>query len=207
MFELNLRGRVAEVTMCRPPVNAISEEWGEAFAALLDELGRARRLERAAPAQQPEGVRRRRRPGADPVVDRAPSGPMRCCPAYIGKLQAVYRRLEGAVARDAGRDRRRGARRRPRARAVLRPARRGRRGEDRPAGSRHRPDPRPRRHAAADAPGRPRHRGAPDPQRRAGRWRAGALARHRPVERAARASSRPRRRASPTASPACRCRR
>ena len=26
------------VTLCRPPVNAISEEWGDGFLALLDEL-------------------------------------------------------------------------------------------------------------------------------------------------------------------------
>ena len=62
--------------------------------ALLDELGRARRLERAAPAQQPEGVRRRRRPGADRVVDRRSRGRTPRCPRYIERLQAVFARLE-----------------------------------------------------------------------------------------------------------------
>jgi len=38
MFELTMRGGVAEVTLCRAPVNAISEAWGAAFGQLLDEL-------------------------------------------------------------------------------------------------------------------------------------------------------------------------
>lgn len=38
MFELLIDHRVAELTMCRPPVNALSEEWGEAFEDQLDQL-------------------------------------------------------------------------------------------------------------------------------------------------------------------------
>lgn len=39
MFETHVADRIAIVTLCRAPVNALSEEWGEAFGALLDQLG------------------------------------------------------------------------------------------------------------------------------------------------------------------------
>ena len=39
MFETDVADRIATVTLCRAPVNALSEEWGEAFGALLDQLG------------------------------------------------------------------------------------------------------------------------------------------------------------------------
>ena len=38
MFELSHEGRVAVLTLCRPPVNAMSEAWGDALLALLDQL-------------------------------------------------------------------------------------------------------------------------------------------------------------------------
>ena len=38
MFELLVQDRVALLTLCRAPVNAISEEWGERFLELLDQL-------------------------------------------------------------------------------------------------------------------------------------------------------------------------
>lgn len=38
MFELSVRDRVAVLTLCRPPVNAMSAEWVAAFHARLDEL-------------------------------------------------------------------------------------------------------------------------------------------------------------------------
>ena len=39
MFETGVADRIATVTLCRAPVNALSEAWGEAFGALLDQLG------------------------------------------------------------------------------------------------------------------------------------------------------------------------
>jgi enoyl-CoA hydratase/carnithine racemase len=38
MIELQVAGRVAELTLCHPPVNAMSKAWVERFNALLDEL-------------------------------------------------------------------------------------------------------------------------------------------------------------------------
>jgi len=38
MLELSIANRVATLTLCRPPVNALSEEWGEAFERELDDL-------------------------------------------------------------------------------------------------------------------------------------------------------------------------
>ena len=39
MFEVQVRERIATVTMCREPVNALSEEWGDEFERQLDALG------------------------------------------------------------------------------------------------------------------------------------------------------------------------
>lgn len=39
MFELSVHDRVAVLTLCRPPVNAMSAEWVAAFHAQLDTLG------------------------------------------------------------------------------------------------------------------------------------------------------------------------
>ena len=38
MLELEVVGGVAVLTLCRPPVNAMSPEWVTRFNALLDEL-------------------------------------------------------------------------------------------------------------------------------------------------------------------------
>src|SRR4051812_47087319 len=38
MLELSVDRNVATLTLCRPPVNALSEEWGEAFEEQLQAL-------------------------------------------------------------------------------------------------------------------------------------------------------------------------
>jgi len=40
MLEVSVADQVATMTLCRPPVNALSEEWGDAFEAELDNLER-----------------------------------------------------------------------------------------------------------------------------------------------------------------------
>jgi enoyl-CoA hydratase/carnithine racemase len=94
MFELTMRGRVAELTLCRAPVNAISQEWGAAFSTLLDELDarddwsvlhlRSNQKVFAAGADlaQIQGWISAERPDAE-------------LSSYIAQLQAVYRKLEG----------------------------------------------------------------------------------------------------------------
>ena len=93
MLELKMRGRVAEVTLCRPPVNAISEAWGEAFAALLDELD-ARDDWSVLHLRSNQKVFAA---GADLAQIQSWIGaaqPDAVLSGYIGKLQAVYRKLE-----------------------------------------------------------------------------------------------------------------
>jgi enoyl-CoA hydratase len=93
MFELTMRGRVAELTMCRPPVNAISEEWGEAFARLLDELD-ARDDWTVLHLRSNQKVFAA---GADLAQIQSwisAAHPETVLASYIGKLQAVYRKLE-----------------------------------------------------------------------------------------------------------------
>ena len=41
MIALNIDGPVATATLCRPPVNAINDEWIQALDAVLDEVERA----------------------------------------------------------------------------------------------------------------------------------------------------------------------
>jgi len=40
MFDLDVTAGVARITLCRPPVNAISADWLKRFHEMLDELGR-----------------------------------------------------------------------------------------------------------------------------------------------------------------------
>src|SRR2546427_4088881 len=93
MFELSLRGRAAVVTLCRPPVNAISEAWGEGFLALLAEL-EARddwSVLHLRSNQKVFGA------GADLAQIEswiAAPRPDATLAAYIQRLQAVFRRLE-----------------------------------------------------------------------------------------------------------------
>ncbi len=93
MFELQMRGRVAEITMCRPPVNAISEEWGAAFNQLLDQL-EARDDWTLLHLRSNQKVFAA---GADLAQIQSWIGaeqPDVVLAGYISKLQAVYRRLE-----------------------------------------------------------------------------------------------------------------
>lgn len=93
MFELSVHGGVAQVTLCRPPVNAISEEWGDAFMALLDGLElrddwrvlhlRSNQKVFAAGADLAQIESWIERPRPDVVLA-----------AYIKRLQAVFARLE-----------------------------------------------------------------------------------------------------------------
>jgi enoyl-CoA hydratase len=93
MFETTVAERVATVTMCRPPVNALSEAWGDAFDALLDELG-ARDDWSVLHLRSSQKVFAA---GADLAqIDgwtREPE-PARRLSRYIARLQAVFRRLE-----------------------------------------------------------------------------------------------------------------
>ena len=61
MFTTATTDGVTTLTLNRPPVNAISEEWVAAFEAKLDELARGPRLYRPAYPVGAEGVLRRRR--------------------------------------------------------------------------------------------------------------------------------------------------
>jgi enoyl-CoA hydratase/carnithine racemase len=93
MFELSVHGGVAQVTLCRPPVNAISEEWGDAFMALLDGLEarddwrllhlRSNQKVFAAGADLAQIESWLERPRPDAVLA-----------AYIQRLQKVFARLE-----------------------------------------------------------------------------------------------------------------
>jgi enoyl-CoA hydratase/carnithine racemase len=93
MFELSVQGRVARLTLSRPPVNAISEEWGDAFMDLLDGLERRddwsvlhlrsdqKVFAAGADLAQIDSWVERPRPDARLA-------------AYIRRLQAVFARLE-----------------------------------------------------------------------------------------------------------------
>ena len=93
MFELTMRGRVAVLTLCRPPVNAISEEWGEAFVALLDQLD----VRDDWTVLQLRSAQKVFAAGADLaqieswISDARPDARLG---AYIKHLQAVFKRLE-----------------------------------------------------------------------------------------------------------------
>ncbi len=93
MFETLIEGGIATVTMCRPPVNALSEEWGDAFDRLLDDLA-------ANAAWSVLHLRSSQKvfaAGADLAqihswtTQRAPA---RRLSQYIARLQAVFQRLE-----------------------------------------------------------------------------------------------------------------
>ena len=93
MFELTQQGRVAVLTLCRPPVNAMSEEWGDALLKLLDELD-AREDWNVLHLRSSQKVFAA---GADLAqieswLDRP--RPAAVLSAYIQRLQGVLRRLE-----------------------------------------------------------------------------------------------------------------
>ena len=93
MLEVHVSDRIATVMLCRAPVNALSEEWGDAFDAVLDGLAarddwsvlhlRSNQKVFAAGADlaQIHGWARER-------------APARRLSRYIARLQAVFRRLE-----------------------------------------------------------------------------------------------------------------
>jgi enoyl-CoA hydratase len=93
MFELVVHDRVAVLTLCRPPVNALSEEWGDKFLQLLDELDaredwtvlhlRSNQKVFAAGADLAQIESWIERPRPDAVLS-----------AYIKRLQGVLARLE-----------------------------------------------------------------------------------------------------------------
>jgi len=93
MFELSVHGRVAVLCLCRPPVNAISEEWGDRLMELLDQLEarddwsvlhlRSTQKVFAAGADLAQIESWIERPRPDVVLA-----------AYIRRLQAVLQRLE-----------------------------------------------------------------------------------------------------------------
>jgi len=93
MLDLSVADRVATLTLCRPPVNALNEEWGEAFERELDGLERRddwtvlhlRSTQKVFAA------------GADLAQIHSwttldtPGGRLA---AYIGRLQRAFQRLE-----------------------------------------------------------------------------------------------------------------
>lgn len=93
MFELTIEQRVATVVLARAPVNAISMEWGAAFAGLLDALeqrddwavlhlrSEQKVFSAGADLGQIEGWIGAAEPGRELA-------------GYIAALQAVFRRLE-----------------------------------------------------------------------------------------------------------------
>lgn len=93
MIELAQRGRVAVVTLNRPPVNAINDEMIAAFQGILDELEKQTdwSVLHIRSAQKVFGA------GADLDLIRswkdAPS-PGRAFSAYIDRLQGLYQRIE-----------------------------------------------------------------------------------------------------------------
>src|SRR2546421_8016359 len=93
MIETLLRDRIATVTLCRPPVNALSEEWGDALDRTLDELA-ARDDWTLLHLRSNQKVFAA---GADlaqiDAWSREPA-PARRLARYIARLQAALRRLE-----------------------------------------------------------------------------------------------------------------
>lgn len=93
MIEMNVGGHIATVTLNRPPVNAISAEWIDLFASLLDRLA-ARRDWHVLHIRSDQKVFCA---GADlaQIRDRivAADGPDRML-AYVAALQRLFARIE-----------------------------------------------------------------------------------------------------------------
>jgi len=93
MFETLIHERIATVTMCRAPVNALSEEWGDGFDRVLDELG-ARADWTVLHLRSSQKVFAA---GADLAQIHSWTcglAPARRLSRYIDRLQTVFRRLE-----------------------------------------------------------------------------------------------------------------
>jgi len=93
MFVMSTNDAVTTLTLCHPPVNAISEEWVRAFEAKLDELGRG-------PRSTVLHIRSEQKvfcAGADLKEVRArmdmADGPDRMY-AYVAGIQRLYARIE-----------------------------------------------------------------------------------------------------------------
>lgn len=93
MFEVLVRERIATVTMCREPVNALSEEWGDEFERQLDVLG-ARDDWSVLHLRSNQKVFAA---GADLAQIHSwvsQATPARRLSSYIARLQAVFHRLQ-----------------------------------------------------------------------------------------------------------------
>ena len=93
MIELSSRGRVAVLTLNRPPVNAINDEMGEAFGRVLDEL----ESRDGWTVLQIRSAGKVFAAGADLDLIRSwkdAARPGRALAGYIDRLQRVYRRIE-----------------------------------------------------------------------------------------------------------------
>jgi enoyl-CoA hydratase len=94
MFETSIQDGVATVTLCRPPVNALSEEWGAAFEQVLDGLA----ADAGWSVLHLRSSQKVFAAGADLAQIHAwtaQRAPARRLSQYIARLQAVFQRLEG----------------------------------------------------------------------------------------------------------------
>jgi enoyl-CoA hydratase len=94
MFEVQVKEKIATVTMCRAPVNALSEEWGDAFDLVLDKLAAQEGDWSVMHLRSNQKVFAA---GAD--LSQIHSWASEIAPArrlarYIARLQAVFNRLE-----------------------------------------------------------------------------------------------------------------
>src|SRR3989304_1269364 len=93
-ISLAIEGAVAIATLCRPPVNAINEEWVARLGAVLDEVEAARQVS----VLWIRSNQRAFSAGADLALMRSRFGSdegRRKMVDFTRELQAVYARLEG----------------------------------------------------------------------------------------------------------------
>lgn len=94
MFEVQLNEKIATVTMCRAPVNALSEEWGDALDLVLDKLAAQEGDWSVMHLRSNQKVFAA---GADLSQIHSwasETAPARRLARYIARLQAVFHRLE-----------------------------------------------------------------------------------------------------------------
>lgn len=93
MINVSIADQVATVTLSRPPVNAINEDWVRLFVGKLDQLA-TRSNWKVLHLRSDQKVFCA---GADLVQVRdhinAPQGPDRMC-AYVASMQSLYQRIE-----------------------------------------------------------------------------------------------------------------
>jgi len=93
MFETLIQDGVATVALCRPPVNALSEEWGAAFEQVLNGLA----ADASWSVLHLRSSQKVFAAGADLAQIHAwtaQHAPARRLSQYIARLQAVFQRLE-----------------------------------------------------------------------------------------------------------------